>query len=240
MFRFTVNVLLLGICFTVGYALLLDDNTVEDRLTALEAKIESLTKELAVVQGCSADFCEIHWTKWSSWSTWSQCTGQCSQGYGSSEQTRTRSRTCIIKNIDPNDAPTCTGQSTETDRRPCNAVELFGCVSSAQNTNNTYGMVYNFFDELAQSTCTAAVKSASHVLALRRNCASGQALECSRICANAGYTCFDELHVYQPQNVLKPDVYTDEGKPGLMMYRYFSCTYGTGGCGPNYCCCQYA
>ncbi|XP_060555015.1 SCO-spondin-like [Ruditapes philippinarum] len=224
-------------CTSITCGLLLEDS-VEARLATLEVRFEQLSKELAVVQGCSSDYCDIHWTKWAAWGAWSKCTGQCDKGYGSSEQTRTRARTCIGQGQE-GQAVQCTGDSTETDKRPCNAVELYGCLNTAQSTNNTYGMVYNFFDELAQSACTAAVKTASHVLALRRNCNSGKAPQCSQICSNAGYSCFDELHVYPPHNVLKPDVYTDEGKTGLMMFRYFSCSFVTGGCGPNYCCCQY-
>ena len=70
-------------------------------------------------------FLDIHWSKWSTWSAWSKCTGQCNQGYGTSEQTRTRARTCIG---DQHGTQTlqCTGDTTETDKRPCNAVELYG------------------------------------------------------------------------------------------------------------------
>ncbi|XP_060555014.1 uncharacterized protein LOC132715917 [Ruditapes philippinarum] len=223
-----------GLSLALGLVL---EDSVESRLASVEATLQRVLKELSVVQGCSSDFCDIHRSKWSTWSTWSKCTGQCNQGYGSSEQTRTRVRTCI-GDTQGSQGLQCTGDTTETDKRPCNAVELYGCLNTAQNTNNTYGMVYNFFDELAQSTCTAAVNSASHVLAIRRNCNTGTAPDCSQICANAGYHCFDELHVYPPSKLLHPDVYKDEGKPGLMMYRYFSCTWSSGSCGPNFCCCN--
>lgn len=67
---------------------------------------------------------DIHWTNWSTWTMWSKCTGQCSNGYGASEQTRTRARTCMNKNPDTQILQ-CTANSTEMDRRPCNAVELY-------------------------------------------------------------------------------------------------------------------
>lgn len=64
-----------------------------------------------------------------------------------------------------------------------------GCLSE-QNTNTSdnaqYGLVYNFFDELAQATCTAVVPSAAYVAAVRRNCASGVAAECTVICERLG------------------------------------------------------
>lgn len=219
--------------------LLNGNSTLEDRLTKVEAELVQMRNELAMMEGCTSDICEIHWGLWSSWAPWSSCSGQCSSNQGNRphEQTRSRQRTCLTQSPELQGVH-CSGSATETESRPCNAVELYGCI----NTNDQgplNGLVYNFFDELAQSVCTAAVKSGAHVLAIRRNCNTGQAPQCSTICANHNYTCFDELHVYDPYSVLHPDKGRDEGKPGLMMFRYFSCSFVNGGCGPNYCCCQF-
>lgn len=66
---------------------------------------------------------------------------------------------------------------------------ISGCLNE-QNTNTSdgsqYGLVYNFYDELAQSTCAAALTSAAHVSAVRRDCASGVAAECNVICSHLG------------------------------------------------------
>jgi len=77
----------------------------------------------------------IHWSAWSLWSAWSRCTGQCNQGYGSREQSRTRTRVCLHADTHDNQQ-FCNGTSAEVDRRPCNMVELYGMQSLYQNEQN--------------------------------------------------------------------------------------------------------
>ncbi|XP_035691132.1 uncharacterized protein LOC118426025 [Branchiostoma floridae] len=112
---------------------------------------------------------------------------------------------------------------------------------------------YNFYDELAQSICTAAAEGPSFVFAIRRDCRSS-AVErtCDDICTsrrdamratvyNQGSTsaCFDAVHVYKNRPVLaaNPGVQTDAEEVGLATYRYFSAGCSAKFCGPNYCCC---
>ncbi|KAL4217680.1 hypothetical protein ACF0H5_022421 [Mactra antiquata] len=229
--------------FCGSHGFLADGNglTLEERLLRVESDLSVVRKELLTVQSCSSEFCEVHWSSWSAWSAWTPCTGQCSASPGlkTHEQTRIRTRQCNIQ--DPVlQGIQCLGDTSQSEKRPCNAVELYGCLNSNTNySNNQFSYVYNFFDELAQSACVAAVRTASHVSAVRRNCNSGKAPQCSQICANLHSTCFDELHVYQPSKTLSGNIADNEGERGLMMYRYFSCTYPDGGCGPNFCCCKH-
>ncbi|XP_066300625.1 uncharacterized protein [Branchiostoma lanceolatum] len=110
---------------------------------------------------------------------------------------------------------------------------------------------YNFYDELAQSICTAAAEGPSFVFAIRRDCRA-DAPTCDDICTsrtdamratvyNQGSTsaCFDAVHVYKNRPVLaaNPGVQTDAAEVGLATYRYFSAGCSANYCGPNYCCC---
>ncbi|XP_052814874.1 uncharacterized protein LOC128241819 [Mya arenaria] len=176
---------------------------------------------------------------WSEWTVWSNCAGQCTGGYSTRHQTRTRTRVC---NINDPQGQLCHGDTSQNETRPCSSVELHGCLNPQNAKDNSdpyaYGVAYNFRDELAQSTCAGLLTTPSHVAAIRRNCYSGQAAQCSTICHNNGYACVDELHVYIPGTVLNPNK-TEDTHVGLSMYRYFSCTFGDGHCGPNYCCCTW-
>ncbi|KAI8505228.1 hypothetical protein Bbelb_173370 [Branchiostoma belcheri] len=110
---------------------------------------------------------------------------------------------------------------------------------------------YNFYDELAQSICTAAAEGPSFVFAIRRTCGA-DVPTCDDICTsqtdamratvyNQGSTsaCFDALHLYKNRPVLEPNpgVQTDAAQVGLGAYRYFSAGCSGNFCGPNYCCC---
>lgn len=55
---------------------------------------------------------------------------------------------------------------------------------ASDSTN--YALVYNFFDELAQSTCAAALKSPARVAAIRRDCYKGTAATCTVYCSRLG------------------------------------------------------
>merc|ERR1719228_344354 len=106
---------------------------------------------------------------------------------------------------------------------------------------------YNYFDEVAVSTCTALSAShglAGHVTAVRRTCTSGNSPSCAHVCQTtnsfSGYvsswTCFDALHVYKNHPELADNYvdYVDSNKVGPVVYRYNSCA-GENYCGPNYC-----
>ncbi|CAH1246102.1 Hypp7657 [Branchiostoma lanceolatum] len=113
---------------------------------------------------------------------------------------------------------------------------------------------YNYYDELAQSICTASTNQPLFIFAIRRDCRpNGDGLMCNAMCksrraamisamGNQGSTseCFDAVHVYKNRPVLSPDHETDAGKVGLAAYRYYSggCTWRANHCGPNYCCCR--
>ncbi|CAH1246134.1 Hypp7661 [Branchiostoma lanceolatum] len=113
---------------------------------------------------------------------------------------------------------------------------------------------YNYYDELAQSICTAATNQPSFIFAIRRDCRpNGDGVMCNAMCksrraamisavGNQGSTseCIDAVHVYKNRPVLSPDHEADAGKVGLAAYRYYSggCTWRANHCGPNYCCCR--
>ncbi|XP_019644716.1 PREDICTED: uncharacterized protein LOC109485486 [Branchiostoma belcheri] len=113
---------------------------------------------------------------------------------------------------------------------------------------------YNYYDELAQSICTAASGRPAFVFALRRDC-SGIAPTCHNICLSAradmravvssGSTaeCFDAVNIAKNRPSLLPNPTShqpDAGRVGLVTYRYHQggCTWTPNHCGPNYCCCR--
>ncbi|XP_013408903.1 uncharacterized protein LOC106172656 isoform X1 [Lingula anatina] len=109
------------------------------------------------------------------------------------------------------------------------------------------GPSYNYYDEIAQATCTAMNTRAGWVFAVRRKCNSWT-LPCQYICSSPslaaqdpsvssrGLECFNSLHVYQDRPVLPSDIQSGTNMLGLEVYRYQSCYSGS--CGPNYCCCR--
>ncbi|CAH1246103.1 Hypp7658 [Branchiostoma lanceolatum] len=113
---------------------------------------------------------------------------------------------------------------------------------------------YNYYDELAQSICTAASDQSGDIFAIRRDCRrNGDGLTCNEMCTSrkgamlsavggvrSTSECFDGVHVYMGRPVLSPDHVADAGKVGLAAYRYFSsgCIFAANVCGPNYCCCR--
>ncbi|CAH1246793.1 Hypp7778 [Branchiostoma lanceolatum] len=114
---------------------------------------------------------------------------------------------------------------------------------------------YNYYDEVAQSICTAASSRQGWVFALRRDCL-GTAPTCYNICQSAradmeeaisyngrGSECFDAVNIAKNRPSLRPnpgDRETDAGKVGLVTYRYHQggCSWAPNHCGPNYCCCR--
>ncbi|XP_078578626.1 uncharacterized protein LOC144863378 isoform X1 [Branchiostoma floridae x Branchiostoma japonicum] len=113
---------------------------------------------------------------------------------------------------------------------------------------------YNYYDEMAQSICTAATNQPSFIFAIRRDCRSnGDGLTCNAMCTsrraamitsvgNQGSTsaCIDAIHLYKNRPVLSSDHQAGAGKIGLAAYHYFSggCSWKANHCGPNYCCCR--
>ncbi|XP_035668727.1 uncharacterized protein LOC118410924 [Branchiostoma floridae] len=114
---------------------------------------------------------------------------------------------------------------------------------------------YNYYDELAQSICTAASSRPAYVFALRRDC-QGTAPTCNDICRSARADmraainnqasvaeCFDAVHVTKNRPSLLPNptgLQPDAGRVGLVTYRYHQggCSWRPNHCGPNYCCCR--
>eukprot|EP00092_Neocalanus_flemingeri_P035435 GFUD01038556.1.p1 GENE.GFUD01038556.1~~GFUD01038556.1.p1 ORF type:complete len:123 (-),score=16.44 GFUD01038556.1:65-433(-) len=102
------------------------------------------------------------------------------------------------------------------------------------------GKIYNL-DEIAASTCVGiSLPGYQTVVAVRRQC--GGVADCTAVCENAnpfggnavafgGFTCFNSLHVYNPQPIHEKNA----GKYGPVIHKYGGCG---GGCGPNYCCCK--
>ncbi|XP_064594334.1 uncharacterized protein LOC135461259 [Liolophura sinensis] len=104
----------------------------------------------------------------------------------------------------------------------------------------SYPLVYNFYDMLAQSACTAKVSVSARVWAMRRSCPYGTK-SCAQICAEKSLTCFQAYHVYKNPPILAENSNSqpDQGVPGLSMYSYDNgCDFSHPGCGPNYCCCS--
>ncbi|CAH1776699.1 unnamed protein product [Owenia fusiformis] len=102
----------------------------------------------------------------------------------------------------------------------------------------------NYYDEIAEATCTAMNTAGGWTYAVRREC--GGSRTCATICSDAqlraqdgqvagrAMTCFNSLHVYGNRPKFAHGVAGYE-KLGLKMYRYNGCG---GGWGPNYCCCR--
>ncbi|XP_064594335.1 uncharacterized protein LOC135461260 [Liolophura sinensis] len=116
------------------------------------------------------------------------------------------------------------------------------CSAGVEVTATCYGypLVYNFYDMLAQSTCTAKFSGSDNVWALRRTCPGGTK-SCYQICAEKTLTCFQAYHVYKNPPILAENSNSqpDQGVPGLSMYSYDNgCDFSHPGCGPNYCCCS--
>ncbi|CAH1776706.1 unnamed protein product [Owenia fusiformis] len=103
----------------------------------------------------------------------------------------------------------------------------------------------NYYDEIAQATCTAMNTEGGWTYAVRIACSGSRT--CTAICSDAQLraqdvyvadkimTCFNSLHVYWD----RPKFAHGEAgyeKLGLKIYRYNNC--GGGYCGPNYCCCR--
>ncbi|CAH1776716.1 unnamed protein product [Owenia fusiformis] len=105
----------------------------------------------------------------------------------------------------------------------------------------------NYYDEIAQATCTAMNTVRGWTFAVRRTCATN-GRTCKTICADrqlrAQYpgvvasrpmACFNSLHVNSNQPKLAKGRAGDE-KLGLTIHKYNSCENDY--CGPNYCCCK--
>ncbi|CAH1790108.1 unnamed protein product [Owenia fusiformis] len=104
----------------------------------------------------------------------------------------------------------------------------------------------NYYDEIAQATCTAMNSAGGWTFAVRRYCHSTDQRTCDIICrdpnlkkqdsqvAERNMACLNSLHVYQN----RPRFAHGAGfeKLGLKIYRYNSCSRAS--CGPNYCCCR--
>ncbi|CAH1790571.1 unnamed protein product [Owenia fusiformis] len=103
----------------------------------------------------------------------------------------------------------------------------------------------NYYDEIAQATCTAMNTAGGWTYAVRRPCPSIRT--CLTICqdpnlrkqdgqvANRGISCVNSLHVYHNRPRFTHGAVGNE-RLGLKTYNYNSC--GAAGCGPNYCCCK--
>ena len=116
-----------------------------------------------------------------------------------------------------------------------------------------YNLSYNYFDEIAQSYCTAANKF--WVFAVRRDC-NGVAPTCNDICntatkdiltrighQNTRVACYDAFHIQQSHPVLRANPgpsQPDAGVVNIGSYGYGAggCTWKPNHCGPNYCCCK--
>jgi hypothetical protein len=81
---------------------------------------------------------------------------------------------------------------------------------------------------LALAACTGMNTTGGRNFAMRREC-GGAIPDCATVCANAGLTCHNSIHVYSDPSHSAPYV------KGMELHRYNSCG---GGCGPNYCCCR--
>ncbi|CAH1775287.1 unnamed protein product, partial [Owenia fusiformis] len=106
----------------------------------------------------------------------------------------------------------------------------------------------DYYDEIAQATCTAMNTEGRETFAVRRACTGSATRTCQVICEdpalkvqsgdpniyNRPMSCFNALHVYQN----RPRFPHGQGieKLGLQVYRYNHCTNTA--CGPNYCCCR--
>ncbi|CAH1790109.1 unnamed protein product [Owenia fusiformis] len=104
----------------------------------------------------------------------------------------------------------------------------------------------NYYDEIAQASCTAMNSAGGWMYAVRRDCYGDGYRTCEVICQNPHMKkydpqvaqrrmiCINSLRVYENRPQFAHG--TGYGKLGLKTYRYNTCIRK--GCGPNYCCCR--
>ncbi|XP_052283346.1 uncharacterized protein LOC127880152 [Dreissena polymorpha] len=191
----------------------------EARQTLLEGTV---AEQKAEITNLSKRIEDMKQRTWGSWGEWGQCDFSCNRSVTEGARVQTRFRNMTAGSV---------VLQTETDQRPCNAVQFAGCDKSSSADDN-YATAFSFTDEIAQATCTAIRSEGGYVKAVRRTC-SNQTVSCEDLCKSVSATCFNALHVYQPDNVLG---IAETGRAGLKTYRYNSCLGSL--CGPNFCCCD--
>ncbi|CAH1776717.1 unnamed protein product [Owenia fusiformis] len=158
---------------------------------------------------------------------------------------------CDCKNLTKWLSTTASGQSETKENiaeLATDVANLRGSVDELKATSHDESDFVNYYDELAQATCTAMNPNTGWTYAVRRRCGDrGNGRACDAICqdpqlraqdsqlASRSMACFNSLHVYWD----RPKFAHGEAgyeKLGLKIYKLNNCIQQD--CGPNYCCCR--
>lgn len=197
------------------------DFKILQKLSELETKQreqqQTIDSQMLKIKALQDEIKECVASQWSVWTIWSDCVFDCTGNIG---RVQYRQRTSKVNQT-----------ASETESRPCNAVQFSGCVRDYGEKDN-YAVTYDSADQVAVSICTSINDKGGYVYAVRREC-STLAVSCEDTCKNVGLTCFNALHFHRQSTVQKRN---QVGVQGLYMYRHNSCAGSY--CGPNFCCCK--